>query len=46
MRAILADSEEEAEAAMRGHVAIQGDSFVDLLSSLEEQDQPTQSKQA
>lgn len=35
MTAILANKDEEAAAAMRGHVMIQGDGFVDLLSSLE-----------
>lgn len=46
MRAILEDREEDAEAAMRGHVAIQGDSFVDLLSTLEEDEEDPTPKQA
>jgi len=46
MRAILEDREEDAEAAMRGHVSIQGDSFIDLLSSLESNEESPNPKQA
>ncbi len=40
LTAILEDREEDAAAAMRAHVTIQADSFMELLSSLEEV-QPT-----
>lgn len=44
--AILEDNEQEAAAAMRGHVSIQGESFVDLLSTLETDQTGNQIQQA
>jgi DNA-binding GntR family transcriptional regulator len=46
MTAILANKDAEAAAAMRGHVMIQGDGFVDLLSSLELEEGESQRLQA
>jgi DNA-binding GntR family transcriptional regulator len=46
MDAILAQKDEAAGEAMRGHVMIQGDGFVDLLSSLETEESETSRLQA